>query len=601
QPVDRFGNVPNTVSTFQAIPATAGAPLVSVTPLAAASGALGIRVTPGLGTDPPKAYAITVDCAGKQRAVRCGADGRAVITGLPFNAEVTIAVGAADGEAGAVATTMARTLSPPPDVQAGKGDVAGVVVGPGGQPIAGANVTLDCPGGTPQQTSTAPNGTFDLKSPGAGPSAATLFASAPGHLTTAVAVCTGSKARVQVSLAPEADRAWRLWTAPPLTQTFQDETRPGGASRKIRLVAGRNERECYQVVVRPDRPIDNARIVFEDLHDPVGRRSIAAEGFEARFVSYVPVDENSRATPPEELLRVAPDGFPDELSDDAARDLPADTTQPIFLTFAVPADTPAGVYEGSVYFATDAGLDAVPVALEVLAVDFPDDPRLWVVNWFGTGSFATRYGLEDSTEEWWGMLREYARMFRRYHQNVVTVAPGLCDIWIEADGSRTYDWARFDRWCQTFLDEGVRRINVTHFGGRGPGGWEAPEFVLHDRPAKVRATGAPTTVAVTEFAPALEEHLREKDWLDIANVHVADEPIPLNVESWKVQADLIHKAAPGLKRMDAIHVPDLRGFCELWVPQLDYFDQWHAQYNRWQRDGECELWFYVAWVPQGKY
>jgi hypothetical protein len=199
------------------------------------------------------------------------------------------------------------------------------------------------------------------------------------------------------------------------------------------------------------------------------------------------------------------------------------------------------------------------------------------------------------------MLREYARLFRSYHQNVVTVSPALCEIWVEADGSHSYDWTRFDRWCELFLAEGVRRLNITHLGGRKTGDWECPEFVLSDRPATLRATGGATTVPLEGFLERLQAHLEDKGWLELTNQHIADEPIPVNVESWKQCSDRVHRAAPKLKRMDAIHVPDLRGFCELCVPQLNYFDQWRDQWLKWRQAGEYELWFYIAWVPQGRY
>ena len=36
------------------------------------------------------------------------------------------------------------------------------------------------------------------------------------------------------------------------------------------------------------------------------------------------------------------------------------------------------------------------------------------------------------------------------------------------------------------------------------------------------------------------------------------------------------------------------------MPQLNYFDQWHEQFLAAQAKG-AEVWFYIAWVPQGKY
>jgi hypothetical protein len=62
----------------------------------------------------------------------------------------------------------------------------------------------------------------------------------------------------------------------------------------------------------------------------------------------------------------------------------------------------------------------------------------------------------------------------------------------------------------------------------------------------------------------------------------------------------VKQAAPRLRRIDAIHVPDLQGALEIWVPQLNYFEQWLDQYQAAKQQG-AEMWFYVAWVPQGRY
>ena len=83
-------------------------------------------------------------------------------------------------------------------------------------------------------------------------------------------------------------------------------------------------------------------------------------------------------------------------------------------------------------------------------------------------------------------------------------------------------------------------------------------------------------------------------------MHVADEPIPANVESYRELSAKVQEAAPKLRRIDAIHVPDLSGSLEVWVPQINYFEQWLDQFRKAQAEGN-EVWFYVAWVPQGKY
>ncbi|MBM3501756.1 MAG: DUF4091 domain-containing protein, partial [Armatimonadetes bacterium] len=582
-------------------PTYAGAPRVEVTPLLAPGGALAVRLSPPLGGDLPTGYVVRTECGGKRARWRCGPEGLVVACDLPAGADVQV-LAACAGQEERLATVTARTLA---DAEATgvRGELSGSVMSADGGPVAEAALTLAFPHARRRAALADADGAFRFDSTGERePGAARLFVSAPGFRSACRDVLVGAdRIRADFVLAPAAESPFEVWTAPPTAQIFQDEAAPPQPPRTIDLASGRNEVECAQIVVRSREAVEDVRVVFEDLQQEGGTAVLAATNFGARFVSYVHVEKQSTATPADELVREVPADFPDELSDAATRDLPEGTTQPIFLTFTVPAGAAPGVYVGNVYVQAADGLDGVPVRLEVLPVDFPDQPRLWVVNWFSTDVFRTHYGLEEDSPEWWAMLREYARLFRRYHQNVVTVSPGLCRIFIEDDGSPTYDWTRFDRWCELFLAEGVGRLSLGHLGGRTTGEWECPEFALADRPATVRATGGQTTVRLEDFLQALEEHLDEKGWLDITYQHVADEPIPANVESWKAQAARVHQAAPRLKRMDAIQVPDLRGFCELWVPQLNHFDQWYEGYRKGQQAGEYELWFYVAWVPQGAY
>ncbi len=113
-------------------------------------------------------------------------------------------------------------------------------------------------------------------------------------------------------------------------------------------------------------------------------------------------------------------------------------------------------------------------------------------------------------------------------------------------------------------------------------------------------TGASEQIDVLEVLPAIQAHIEEMGLIDRFCVHVADEPIPQNLESYRQLSARVHEAAPKLRRIDAIHVPDLQGSLEIWVPQLNYFEQWLDQFRAAQAAGN-ELWFYIAWVPQAKY
>jgi hypothetical protein len=102
------------------------------------------------------------------------------------------------------------------------------------------------------------------------------------------------------------------------------------------------------------------------------------------------------------------------------------------------------------------------------------------------------------------------------------------------------------------------------------------------------------------FLKAVRDHLKATGRLKKAMIHIADEPIPINVASWKALSERVHHAVPDLPRIDVIHVHDLEGYLEIWVPQLNFFAQWLDVYRQRQREGN-EIWFYTAWLPQGKW
>jgi hypothetical protein len=47
-------------------------------------------------------------------------------------------------------------------------------------------------------------------------------------------------------------------------------------------------------------------------------------------------------------------------------------------------------------------------------------------------------------------------------------------------------------------------------------------------------------------------------------------------------------------------VADLANALEVWVPQLNFLEQWLPRFKEAQQKG-AELWYYTAWVPQGRY
>ena len=400
-----------------------------------------------------------------------------------------------------------------------------------------------------------------------------------------------------------------LRLVPPTTQLPHDAPLPpvpaDGASDIGVLRLLRGQAKGFQVLLRPQQALHDVHVEFEPLQqrDATGRvvAEIPARWLAAHFVEYVHLPKNSRATPEAELVWPAPADYPDELGDAPALDMAAEKLQPIYLRVGAPRDARPGLYRGSGSILCREGRTAFEFRIRVEPMVLPERPRLKFVYWFSWPDACTPFKVEQFSEDGWRVLARLGDLMRTHHQNVVRVPWSLVHTWQRQDGSLVHDFRDFDRFIRTFQTAGVDAMFcLNHIGGRATSAWECPTMVSHSQRVTLLATGEDRRVDVLDILPDLEAHIRSLGLLDRFAVHVADEPIPKNLPSYRALAAAVQARAPGLRRIDAVHVPDLDGSLEIWVPQLNYFRQWLEQFRAAQKAGH-EVWFYVAWVPQGKY
>ncbi len=384
----------------------------------------------------------------------------------------------------------------------------------------------------------------------------------------------------------------------PHTKVFRDTPAPASAG-EIVLRAARNEYEPAQIAIRSSQPLRAVRIELSPLRHEDGQSTIAEKHLRWNFVGYIPVPKN---TPRSEGLQIrkAPFDVPDPLLPDRTRDIPADQTQPVWITIYVPKEARPGLYQGQVAVVAGEVRREVPIRLRVDPFVLPDQRHLWVTNWFNVDNIAKAKQLRLWSEEFWKVLAVYAQNMAEHRQNVVLVPWSFIEVVREEDGRLTFDFARFDRFVEVFEKAGVaERLEISHVG-HGQKGWGSP-FVLSRVEALDRKTGKHLALEPAEglFAllAALEKHLADRGWLEKSMIHVADEPILTNLDTWREASAFVQKSAPKLRRIEAIETIDCSGFLEVWVPQLIHFDRWRSAYEAHRAHGE--FWYYICCNPHG--
>lgn len=401
--------------------------------------------------------------------------------------------------------------------------------------------------------------------------------------------------------------AFTVWVADPLVKILPGTPVPAKPVAGIRVYAVRNEYESAQIVVTAGEKLEGVTVTVGALSGP----SKVVPRVEANFLGFVPVKRGTTDTPPEDIAVKAPADVPDPLLQSKSVSVEAGKSQPIWLTIYVPKRATPGDYKGTVEIATSQGKSSVPLTIKVHPVTLPDARTLYLTNWFSTGNIASAHGLEKWGEPYWKMLEAYAWMMADHRQNVViTPIMELISGRDDGRGNLTFDFARFDRWVELFKKAGViGTIEGGHLATRS--GWEAKDFdaiwpQITNPDGSVRPNPAVKTTSdeeerfLSQFLPALQQHLEEKGLLASYIQHLADEPIPANAESYKKLSSFARKYAPKLRIIDASMCTEIAGAIDIWVPQPPEYEQKQQFFTDRRKAGD-EIWFYTCLAPKGKY
>jgi hypothetical protein len=383
-----------------------------------------------------------------------------------------------------------------------------------------------------------------------------------------------------------------VWWCDATWKVSRRRPAPEKTSPAARLSAARNDREAVQIVVRPKEPLKGLSATATAFAGP-GGATIPADKIKILRVYYHFVDHPTDATG-------VRDWWPDALPPlDKPIDVPAGENQPLWVLIDVPKDAAAGDYSGSVSLKAEGWSATVPVRLHVWNFGLPEKNHVATAFGFSEGTMFRYHGLKTEADRR-KVLDLYFQSFAEHRISPYDPAP-LDPIRVRfvqnADPPRAeIDFSAFDR----EFARAIEKYHFTHFrlGIQGMGGG-----TFHARvEPRIGPFGEETPQYQAMFSSQvrqLEEHLRQKGWLDMAYLYWFDEPDPKDYAFVRNGMERIKKYAPGIPRMLTEEPQDaLAGAVDIWCPVSFNYNHEAAQKRR--AHGE-RVWWYVCCGPKAPY
>lgn len=388
------------------------------------------------------------------------------------------------------------------------------------------------------------------------------------------------------------DGATAVWWCEAGWKVARNRPAPEAEAEAATLAAARGDREAVQIVVRPRESLTKLTAKATPLSGPEGA-TIPAERIRILRVYYHFVHHPTDATG-------VRDWWPDALPPfDAPLDVAAGENQPLWILVDVPDGAAAGDYIGQIRLEAEGFSAVVPLKLRVWDFALPKRNHVETAFGFSAGN-VFRYHQLQTDDQRRKVLDMYFECFAEHRISPYDPVP-LDGIGVkflpEADPPRAQlDFAAFDR-------EMARVVEKFHFTGyrlpiQGMGG--GTFHARHDPKIGEFGENTPEYQAMfSSYVKQLEDHLREKGWLDMAYVYWFDEPAPRDYEFVRNGMERLKKYAPGLRTMLTEEPVDaLAGPIDIWCPVSHNYEHEAAEKRR--ARGE-RIWWYVCTGPKAPY
>jgi len=373
------------------------------------------------------------------------------------------------------------------------------------------------------------------------------------------------------------------WPVNPVVKVFRWDAPPAEPS-PARLSAARNEAEPLQLAVRSSQRLGRVRVEVDPPAGPGGER---LTDIETAIVGYVPIDHPTsyyRSESPAWHRKYPQrpgrcDGWsgwwPDPLLPRDTFDLPAERTQPVWITVHVPKDAPAGDYRGTVRLTMGGKMLAeVPFTVHVWDFALPDAEHVKAVY---DVRLHGRWWRDDVGQDRQAYLRKFWKFMAdrrvcpdRIHPDPVIRYSG---------GKVTADFTAYDAAAEYYFDV----LGLPHaytpqqfycFGWGHP-----PKKMCGEAPypGAYPYEGADRSRLRPEYKRAYQaclraywNHMKEKGWAGRVVLYISDEPHDRRheyvVRQMKALCKMIHEVDPAIPIYSSTwhHQPAWDGSLDVW-------------------------------------
>lgn len=248
------------------------------------------------------------------------------------------------------------------------------------------------------------------------------------------------------------------------------------------------------------------------------------------------------------------------------------------------------------------------ITVEVYDVTIPEH-TFYVTNWFSEEAICRFHHVEQGTEAYLKVLREYVRAMRRLHQNVFFIQ--LDEKCVTSRKADTFDFEYLTPMISCFFEEGMQYMELGVLLDRGflPDGM--PDMYTKSFTCSMAKNvpidsleGYEITV---RFVQSLAAYLKAHGWEKKVLFHVHDEPdihfqdeetLQERKRQYYLAASILRKYIPEVRIIEAVDSAQFRGGIDIWVPGTAGYEKKKEEFDQLIGLGEA-VWTYVCCGPEG--